>query len=135
MNTASPSSIRNTAIALTASLISTLIAVYFDGLTFEELSFNDPWILGANFIWALVIAWIIWDLLKGRKGVPLTLILVGIIMLAALIWDFSEFGFNIAQVFYAIEIVLFAVAYYFITTPPSQAWLANQQSNKEDSNG
>jgi len=132
MHSSFPKQIKQAAIALIISLISSLIAVYVDGLAFEEMGFNDPWILGTNIIWALVIAWIIWDLFKGKKGIPITLILVGLIMLVALIWDYIEFGFSLAQVFYAIEILLFIVTYYFVMTPQSKAWFANKQSAMED---
>ena len=123
-----PSDIKKAAIALVISLISTLIAVYFDGLKYEELAINDPWIIGTNFVWALMVAWIIWDLMRG-KGIKLTLILVGIIMIAALVWDFFALGFNLSQVFYAIEILMFALAYYLVTTPQSKAWFVSKSSD------
>ncbi len=125
-----PTDIKKSAIALLISLISTFIAVYFDGLEFEQIGFDDPWILGTNAIWALVVAWIIWDLLKG-KGIKLTLVLVGLIMLAALIWDVFEFGFNTAQLFYTVEIIMFVVAYYFVTTPQSKAWYSTLSLNQQ----
>ena len=125
-----PTDIKKSAIALLISLISTFIAVYFDGLEFEQIGFDDPWILGTNAIWALVVAWIIWDLLKG-KGIKLTLVLVGLIMLAALIWDVFEFGFNTAQIFYTVEIIMFVVAYYFVTTPQSKAWYSAMSLSPE----
>lgn len=93
-----PTDIKKAAIALIISCISTLLAVYFDGLAVEEISFHDPFILGFNIIWTLIIAWIIWDLSRGKNIKP-TLIVVGIIMLASLAWDIAEFGFGIAQFF------------------------------------
>lgn len=123
-----PTDIRKAAIALVISLIATLTAVYFDGLAYEGLGFSDPLIVGANVIWALFIAWIVRDLFKG-KGIKLTLILVGLIMITFLVWDVLDFGFSIAQVFYAIEILMFAAAYYFVTTPQSKAWFASKLSD------
>ena len=116
-----PSDIKKAAIALIASCISALIAVYFNGLEIKELSFNDPFTLGINIIWALTIAWIIWDLFKG-KDIKLTLVLVGAIMLSSLIYDYIEDDFGIAQVFYAIELLMFVFAYILVKSEESRAW-------------
>lgn len=116
-----PSDIKKSALALAISCFSTLIAVYFDGLEFEEISFKDPFTLGINVIWALIIAWIIWDLFRG-KDIKLTLILVGAIMLASVVWDISEFGFGMAQIFYVLELAMFVVAYLFVGSEESKAW-------------
>ena len=116
-----PSDIKKAAVALVFSCISTLIAVYFDGIEFEEISYSDPFTLGINIVWALIIAWIIWDLFKG-KDIKLTLLLVGAIILAALIWDFIEFGFGMAQFFYAVELLMFIFAYFLVKSEESKAW-------------
>ena len=116
-----PSDIKKAAIALIISCVSTLVAVYFDGLEIEELSFTDPFTLGINIIWTLIIAWVIWDLLKG-KDIKLTLVFVGAIMLASLIWDISEFGFGMAQFFYVLELLMFIAAYFFVNSKESKSW-------------
>jgi hypothetical protein len=67
-----PSDIKKAAVALAISCISTLIAVYFDGLKLEEISYSDPFALGINIVWTLIIVWIIWDLFKD-KDIKLTL--------------------------------------------------------------
>lgn len=118
-----PTDIKKAAIALLISCISTLIAVYFDGLEFEDLSYNDPFILGINIVWTMVIAWIIWDLLKG-KDIKLTLLLVGSIMLVSLVYEFIEFGFGLPQAFYALELLMFVFAYIMVRTQASRAWYA-----------
>ncbi len=105
------------------SCLSTLIAVYFDGLDFEEISFSDPFTLGINVIWTVIIAWVIWDLFRG-KDIKLTLVLVGVIMLASLIWDVSEFGFGMAQLFYVLELLMFVAAYFFVSTKESKSWFS-----------
>ena len=116
-----PSDIKKAAIALIISCVSTLIAVYFDGLEYEEISYSDPFTLGINIVWTLIIAWIIWDLFKG-KDIKLTLILVGAIMLAALSYDWYEFGFGVAQVFYAVELLMFVFAYFLVKSKESREW-------------
>jgi len=107
--------------ALVISCVSTLIAVYFDGLDFEEISFSDPFTLGINIVWALIIAWIVWDLFRG-KDIKLTLIIVGAIMLASVVWDIFEFGFGMAQLFYVLELFMFVVAYFLVSTKESKSW-------------
>ena len=116
-----PSDIKKAAIALIISCISTLIAVYFDGIEYEEISYSDPFTLGINIVWTLIIAWIIWDLLKG-KDIKLTLILVGAIMLASLSYEWFEYGFGIAQIFYAVELLMFVFAYFLVKSKESRAW-------------
>ncbi|WP_250458722.1 hypothetical protein [Microbulbifer litoralis] len=71
--------------------------------------------LGINAVWVLAIAWIIWDLLKG-KNIRVTFFVIGAIMLASLFWDLVEFGFGISQIFYAVEIIMFSLAYFLIST-------------------
>ncbi|HEY3487866.1 MAG TPA: hypothetical protein VGL10_07360, partial [Gammaproteobacteria bacterium] len=115
-----PSDIKKAAIALIISCLSTLIAVYFDGLKFEELGYGDLFTLGINIVWTLVIAWIIWDLTHG-KDIKLTLVVVGAIMLASLTCDFIEYRFGMAQFFYTIELLMFVVAYFLVGSKESKA--------------
>lgn len=116
-----PPKIKNAALVLIISCLSSLIAVYFDGLEFEEIGFSDPFTLIINFIWVAIIAWIIWDLFKG-KCIKWTLVLVGAIMLGSLVFDYLEFGPGIAQLFYLIELLMFVLAYIFISSDESKAW-------------
>ena len=120
-----PSNIKKAAIALALSCISTLIAVYFDGLELEEISFSDPFTLGINVIWALVIVWIIWDLVRG-KDIKKTLVLVGAIMLASLVWDIIEFGLGLSQIFYVIELLMFVAAYLLVKSKESIEWYSTK---------
>jgi len=116
-----PSDIKKAAIALVVSCISTLVAVYFDGLKNEELGYGDPFTLYLNIGWTLIIAWIVWELIRG-KDIKLILILVGIVMLAGLVWEILEYGFGLSQVFYALELSMFVATYYFVSTKESKAW-------------
>ena len=116
-----PTDIKKAALALIISCISFLIAVYFDGLEFKEMGFNDSFTIGVNIIWALVIAWIIWDLYKG-KDIKLTLVIVGAIMSASLTYDFFEYGFGVAQAFYSVELLMFVYAYILVRSENSRAW-------------
>lgn len=122
-----PTDIKKAAIALIISCISTLLAVYFDGLDVEEIGFHDPLTLGMNIIWTLIIAWIIWDLFRG-KDIQLTLVLVGIIMLASLAWDVAEYGFGLAQFFYVLELLMFVAAFFLVSTKESKAWYLAKSS-------
>lgn len=103
------------------SCVSTLIAVYFDGLEIEEIGYSDPFTLGINIVWTLIIAWIILDLFKG-KDIRLTLVLVGAVMLVSLVYDSFQFGFGMAQIFYTAELLMFVFAYFLVRTAESKAW-------------
>jgi uncharacterized membrane protein (UPF0182 family) len=120
-----PLNIKKAVVALILSCISTLIAVYFDGLEYKDISFSDPLTLGINVIWTLIVAWIIWDLIRG-KSIKLTLILVGLIMLVSLVWDLMQYGVGVAQIFYAFELLMFVAAYVFIASEESKAWYAKK---------
>ncbi len=116
-----PFDIKKAVFALVISCISTLLAVYFDGLEMKEISFDNPLILGTNLIWALVVAWIIWDLTKGKNIKP-TLILVGAVLLAFVGWEVYEYGFGVPQMFYVLELAMFGAAYFFVSSKESTAW-------------
>lgn len=116
-----PFDIKKAVIALVISCVSTLLAVYFDGLEIREISFDNPLILGTNLIWALVVAWIIWDLIHGKNIKP-TLILVGAVLLAFTAWEMVEYGFGVPQLFYALELSMFGAAYFFVSTEQSKSW-------------
>ena len=111
-------------LALVFSCIATLIAVYFDSREFDDLGFDNPWILSTNMLWVLIVCWLIWDLFKG-KNIRLSLLLVGAIMLASLSWDSYQFGFGPAQLFYAIELLMFACAYWFAGKNPVSSAVDN----------
>ena len=123
-----PSDIKKAAIALIISCIACLIAVYFDGIDYEEIGYSNSFILGFNILWVFIIAWIIWDLFKG-KSIKWTLILVGLIMLVSTIWDTLNYGFGMAQLFYAIELLFFIVAFLFISTQRSKTWYAEKANS------
>jgi hypothetical protein len=123
-----PSSIQKAAIALVLSCVSTLLGVYFDGIEIDGLGFNDPLILGTNIIWALVVAWMIVDLLYRRKDIRLTILFVGVVILAFLVWDLVDFGFGLAQLFYAFELAMFVLAFVFLRTDASRTWYATKSS-------
>ena len=123
-----PFDIKKSVFALVISCISTLFAVYFDGLEIQEISFNNPLILGTNLIWALVVAWIIWDLLKGKNIKP-TLILVGAVLLAFVAWEVFEYGFGVPQMFYVVELAMFGAAYFFVSSAESESWRKQKLDN------
>jgi len=43
-------------------------------------------------------------------------------MLASVVWDIFEFGFGMAQLFYVLELFMFVVAYFFVSTKESKSW-------------
>ncbi|MES2820212.1 MAG: hypothetical protein V4812_14640 [Pseudomonadota bacterium] len=116
-----PSDIKKAALALMLSCVSTLIAVYFEGLEYGEISLGDPLILGVNIAWICVVAWIIRDLLRAND-IKATLILVGVILIVFLAWDLVEYGFGVPHLFYAFELAMFIVAYCFVSSKESKAW-------------
>ena len=123
-----PFDIKKAVIALVISCISTLLAVYFDGLEIQEISFDNPLILGTNLIWALVVAWIIWDLTKGKNIKP-TLMLVGAVLLAFVAWEVFEVGFGVPQMLYALELAMFGAAYFFVSSAESESWRKQKLDN------
>lgn len=123
-----PFDIKKAVIALVISCASTLLAVYFDGLEIKEISFKNPLILGTNLIWAVVVAWIIWDLLKGKNIKP-TLVLVGAVLLAFTAWEMYEYGFGVPQFFYVLELAMFGAAYIFVNSEESKSWRLKKLDN------
>jgi hypothetical protein len=120
-----PFDIKKAIFALISSCVCTVFGVYFDGLEMKEIGYNNPLIFGTNVIWVLLVAWLIWDLLKGKNIKP-TLIGVGVIMLASVIWDIYEYGFGKPQLFYVLELAMFIATYIFVGSKESKTWRINK---------
>jgi hypothetical protein len=105
------------------------MAVYFDSIEIKEIGFDNPLIFWTNLAWVLVVAWIIWDLLKG-KDIKLTLILVGLVILASIGWDTHEYGFGLPQLLYVFELVMFIATYFFVNSNESKSWRSKKLNNK-----
>jgi hypothetical protein len=120
-----PSSVKNACIALFFSCISTFVAVYFNGIEFEEMSFSDPLALGMNFIWTIIVAWLIWSLYRGRD-IKVTLLIVSSIMLLSVMWGILSYGFSWSELFYSIEMIMFLIAYCFLRSNESKEWFLKE---------
>lgn len=112
------------ALALVVSCVSTLFGAYFE----PPVGLGDAWFLGMNIVWAFIIAWTIYDLVYRRADVTLTIMLVGAIICASLVWDLVERGFGPSQLFYSIELAMFVFAYFLLRTSDSRAWYAAKNS-------
>ncbi len=118
-----PSSVKKASIALMISLISTVIAAYLGEIYLDENGAMDSVFIGIDFIWALIIAWLIWDLYK-KKDIKVTLVLVSIIMLVSVIWGVSWHGLDLSQLFYLFELLMFVTAFFLLRTKESNEWFS-----------
>jgi hypothetical protein len=125
-----PKSIKNAALALIFSCIATLIAAAVEGIWFEGLGFDEPLIFGTNLLWIVVVAWLIYDVIKNKNDIRIAIGLVSLLSIGFLISDFIDFGFNLAQAFYAFEIILFGVALYYLSIIDSKAWYEDKKSKQ-----
>lgn len=122
-----PATVKAIVVALFISLVATLIAAYLEGQEFEGMGFGDPLISGTNFIWALVVVWMMWDLFR-KRNIELSLLFVGIVIIAFTIWDFIDFGVSLSLLFYVVEFLMFAVSYALIKTEQSKLWLSSSKT-------
>ena len=125
-----PKSIKNAALALIFSCIATLIAAAVEGIWFEGLGFDEPLIFGTNLLWIIVVAWLIYDVIKNKNDIRIAIGLVSLLSIGFLISDLIDFGFNLAQAFYAFEIILFGVALYYLSIIDSKAWYEDKKSKQ-----
>lgn len=116
-----PLTVKFIVVALMISLAATLTAVFFEGKEFEGVGFSEPLIAGGNFVWALVVLWMVWDLFR-RRSIEWSLLLVGIVIVALAVWDLIDFGFSLSLIFYILESVMFFVSYLLIRTQQSRRW-------------
>ena len=123
-----PKSIKNAALALTFSCVSTLIAAIIEGIEFNGLGFDEPLIFGTNLLWIAVVAWLIYDVIKNKNDVRIAIGLVSLLSIGFLISDYIDFGFNLAQAFYGFEIILFGVALYYLSISESKSWYEGDKS-------
>jgi hypothetical protein len=116
-----PLKVKYAGISLIFSCISCLIAIYFEGLDYEELSFSDPFTSGFSVFWVLVIIWLLYDLSK-KKNINLTLIIVSCIMVVSILIESFMFGFQIAHNFYVLELIFFMTSYFLLRTKEAKQW-------------
>ena len=119
-----PIQVKMASIALVLSCLSTLTAVYFDGMDNSALSFSNPGILVTNIIWAAIIMWLVFDLVKKKANILLALRVVLIIMLAFAIWDYVDYGFTTSLLFYIAEISFFVIAIILLSKSQLKSWYA-----------
>lgn len=119
-----PVQIKISIVALLLSGISALIAVYFDGLVYEELGFADPITLSLNILWSAVIFWLVFELIKKKSHVIKTVQLVLIICVVSAGWDYLEYGMSNALLSYFLEIIFFLIVLLYLNKSQSKKWLA-----------
>jgi len=108
--------------ALILSCISSLVALYFHEIEGTGFGFSDSWSLGFSILWVAIIIWLIWDVVRNRKDIRITLAIVSIIMFAATALDLLATEFRYAQAFDGLEFVFWLVAFSFLNLAPSKEW-------------
>ncbi|MDH3493917.1 MAG: hypothetical protein OEM82_10230 [Acidobacteriota bacterium] len=124
-----PIQIKAAVAALILSCISSLVALYFHEIEATGFGYSDSWSLGASILWVAIIMWLIWDVVKNRKDIRVTLVIVSIIMFAATALDVLAADFGLAQTFDAFEFVLWLVAFVFLNLASSKEWFGHGQVN------
>ena len=119
-----PVQIRNAVIALILSCISSLVSLVLNEVEGGEYGYSDTYSLVFSLIWVVIIIWIVWDVVKNRKDIRITLVIVSIIMFGATLLDLLASEFMFARVFDGIELVLWLIAFLFLNTRESKDWYA-----------
>ncbi len=118
-----PVEIKRSILALILSAISSLVAVIFDGISDEEIGFSNPVILATNISWMAIVIWIIYLVIK-KKNVTTALLILCMISGYYIITDYLDFGYNHAQIFYAVEIIFFLISAYYLSRLNSVSWFS-----------
>lgn len=117
-----PVQIKRAIIALVLSCIASLTAVVFDLFQTGSLVISSPANLFFGLIWIFIIAWLIFDVVKRKRDIRLTLVIVSVIMFLSSALDFFDETFRMSYVFEVVELVLWIVALYYLDTKPAKDW-------------
>ncbi len=123
-----PVQIKRAIIALVLSCIASLTAVVFDLFHTGSLVISSPANLFFGLIWIFIIAWLIFDVVKRKRDIRLTLVIVSVIMFLSSALDFFDETFRMSYVFEVVELVLWIVALYYLDTKPSKDWYQGVRS-------
>ena len=117
-----PLDVKKAIASLILSFLSMLSADYLNSLYLQAHTFFNPYVLGMNVVWAVVLAWIISEILKKRNVIP-SLYGVSAVVAYFLVTEFAETGFTPSQIFNVLEIVFFLIPVYFLKTANTKLWI------------
>jgi len=122
MKTKIPKEIINTALVLLLALVSTFTGTYLDMGFYTESKGYDPYIYSIDIIWALIVFWLIWDLIIKKKDLRIILLILSVIILILSIWNTYEYGFLYSTITGIFELGLYLWAYYMLASDGAKLW-------------
>ena len=117
-----PSHILFAVVALILSCISSVVSLIFNEIEGTGLGYSDTWSLSFSVLWVAIIGWLIWDIVKNRRDVRVTLAIVSVIMFLSVSLSSFDFDARFALLFGALELVLWVVALVLLGTKQSKGW-------------
>ena len=117
-----PSHILFAVVALILSCISSLVSLIFNEIEGTGLGYSDTWSLSFSVLWVGIIAWLIWDIVKKRRDIRVTLAIVSVIMFLSVSLSSFDSNARFALIFEGLELVLWVGAFILLGTKQSQGW-------------
>lgn len=89
-----------------------------------ELSFDDPIYLGMTVMWLCVVAWICHDIIRRKKHIPSTLLVLTMVVAAFMVFEYLETdgSLNVVISFQFLEVVFWGIAYLIARYKVDVGW-------------
>lgn len=125
-----PNEIKATILILIVSSCLMFVGTYLEMDFYTEGGGYDPYIYTMDIVWALIVAWIIWDIAISKKDLKNTfLILAGIVFVFG-VWNTIEYGFLYTTLLSAFEMVAYLYAYRLLKSNSVANW--QMEANSKD---
>ncbi|NNE66579.1 MAG: hypothetical protein HKN33_08425 [Pyrinomonadaceae bacterium] len=117
-----PGDIKAAAIAIVVSCVFSMTSRSLDYIYPSDVGGNDTIDVVFAFIWIALIIWIVWDLLRNRRDIRLTLGVVSVIMFIGNAASLLTGAFTAARLFEVLELLSWLGAFYFLNTTQAKEW-------------
>lgn len=117
-----PNEIKVVALLLVVSACSMFVATYLDMEFYTENGQYDPYIYTMDFVWALIVVWISWEIAIRKKNQKNTFLLLAGIAFFFGVWNTFEYGYLSSTMVSAFEVLAFLYAYQLLKADSVINW-------------
>ena len=116
-----PKEIKIAIIILLVSSVFPFLGTFIESMDFPDENGYSMLMYGVDVFWLCIILWVVFGI-KNRKDFRPTVLGVGVVMLFFLGWDYSDYGLQLSQFMYLIELLLFTIAWFILGKPVCRSW-------------
>ena len=111
-------------LVLSTVVVDQLSSFYDAQWEIAEFSFDDPFYLGFSMFWAAIVIWLSIHIIKRKKHIPNTLLILTIIVGLFFVFDFMDSEYNSVSLisFQFLEIIMWLLAYVISINSSGKEW-------------